>query len=604
MRYTGGEIVVQYLMKEQVPYVLGIPGHGCLGLFDAIKKSDEAGDIRYLQVKHEQSAVHMADGYYRVTGEPLAVLTSIGPGGLNTSIGLANAYVDSSACMVIAGDAHTHMRGVGVLQEIERSQDSNFLRALEPVTKRCWRVEAIEQLPKIMQRSFNYMVTGRRGPVVVSLPMDIQAESMETVLPNPSWHKSSSLTSGDEAVIAQAVARMKEAKRPVILVGGGVVSARAFQELLELAELWGAAVVTTVMGKSAFPEDHTLYGWHAGSKGTTVGNTLCSKADVVLALGVRFVDQTTSSYRKGVSFSFPDSTLIHVDKDYHEIGKNYPANIGIVGDLKLIIRQLIDFYKWKARCKPNYEDAEYTKEILALKEAWFSSLRAFRQVKMDKITISQLIDEMQKTLPDETIMVTSSGNSQAQIFQEYCFKKPLTHISAGGFSTMGFAYPAALGVKLGKPDTPVIAVVGDGDFMMTMQELATAVQYNIPVIVMVVNNQGWMAIKDLQMAVYGEDRAFGNDFVKEDGTLYSPDFRVIAEAFGMDGQQISKMEEVAPALKKALDLSKPALIQVDLCREFPYSGGNAVGWWDVPVPTYLSERRERYEAARSEEVIM
>lgn len=600
MRYTGGEIVVEYLKKENVPYILGIPGHGCLGLFDAIKKADEAGDMKYLQVKHEQSAVHIADGYFRVTGEPLAVFTSIGPGALNTSIGLANAYVDSSAALVLTGDAHTHMRGVGVLQEIERDQDSNFLKAMEPLTKRCWRVESLQQLPKIMQRSFNQMLTGRKGPVLVSLPMDIQADSIDTQIPEPQSRKTMSKPCADHAYIQQAVELMQTAKKPVILVGGGVVSARAFDELLDLAEKWGAAVVTTMMGKSAFPENHRLYGWHAGAKGTSIGNALCRQSDVILALGVRFADETTSSYKKGVSFSFPESKLIHVDMDANEIGKNYPSSVGIIGDIKPVLKQLSQAY---GEGKDLDKDS-YVKEIKVLKDKWLKALQDFRDVKHDLVTISQFIKEMNNTIPSNSIVVTSSGNSQAQIFQEYCFTEPMTNLSAGGFSTMGFAFPAALGAKLGKPSVPVIAVVGDGDFMMTMQEMATAAQYNIPVVLVVLNNMGWLAIKDLQMAVYGEERAFGNDFEDVNGQLYTPDFTAMAGAFGIEAKKISQLEEVSTALQEAIGSNKPYLIEVEVCREFPYSGGNAVGWWDVPVPTYLEKQRKAYEGARQGEDIL
>lgn len=589
MAYTGGQIIMEYLKKEEVPYILGIPGHGCLGLFDAVKEAQEKQDIQYLQVKHEQSAVHMADGYYRATGEPLAVFTSIGPGALNTSIGLANAYVDSIPVLVLTGDAHTHMRGVGVLQEIERHKDSDFLSAMEPITKRCWRVESLMQLPKIIQRSFNYMLTGRKGPVVVSLPMDVQSDAIETPIPEPSRRRTDTVCSGDMEAIEQAAKLMESAKRPVIIAGGGVSSSGAFEEIKELAEKWGAAVVTTMMGKSCFPENHPQYAWHAGAKGTSIGNEICRKADVVLALGVRFADETTSSYKKGVSFSFPETKLIHVDMDPHEIGKNYPCHVGILGDIKKVLGQLVKAYN------KGPVSSTYLEEIISLRQDWKTYLQSFRSKNFSNITLSQFIGEMNNVLPDESILVTSSGNSQAQIFQEYCTTKPKTHISAGGFSTMGFAFPAAMGVKLGKPDTPVIAVVGDGDFMMTMQELSTAVQYNIPVVIVLINNQGWLAIKDLQMAVYGEDRAFGNDFIDHKGELYSPNYQDIAKGFGMKSIKISKKEEVKNAFEEAIGYGAPVLIEVDVCREYPYSGGNAMGWWDVPVPTYLEEERKQYE---------
>lgn len=600
LKLTGGEIVIKYLKKEGVPYILGIPGHGCLGLFDAVKDAHEKGDLKYIQVKHEQVAVHIADGYFRISGKPLAVFTSIGPGALNTAVGLGTAYVDSSAVLVISGDTHVHMKGVGVLQEIERYQDSNFIRALEPLTKRSWRVESIFQLPKIMQRAFNQMLSGRSGPVVLALPMDIQAEAIETELPNPDLRRTVSKPAGDPKYIDKAIELMRNAKRPVILAGGAALRSKSSAQLQEMAELWGAAVVTTLAGKSAFPENHPLYGFHTGSKGTTIGLELCRTADVILALGTRFADETTCSYKDGVSFSFPKTKLIHVDIDAGEIGKNYGCDVGIIGDLTNVLNQLVDEYKKKICDKKNFMDKEYTKEILSLKEKWYKYLKDVRSVKLDKITISQLIGELNNCLPEDTIISTSSGNTQSQLFQEYCFKKPNTNLTTGGFSTMGWAMPAAIGAKLAKPESPVVALMGDGDFMMVMQELSTLAQYNIPVIVVMANNCGWMAIKDLQLDVLGENRIFGNDFIK-DGKVYTPDFKTIAEGFGIYSQKISQMEEVSSAIENALKFGGPAFIEVELYREQPYTGGESFGWWDVPIPAYLEERRKKYESNKKSE---
>lgn len=592
MRLTGGEIVLKYLEKEKVPYILGIPGHGCLGLFDAVKEAHESGGIKYIQVKHEQAAVHIADAYYRISGNPLAVFTSIGPGALNTAIGMGTAYVDSSAVLLLTGDTHVHMKGVGVLQEIERYQDSNFIRALEPLSKRSWRVESVAQLPRIMKRAFNLMQNGRSGPVTIAMPMDVQAHELETDIPEGK-DILAERPAGNAAAIAEAISMMKEAKKPVILVGGGALRAACSEELKELAELWGGAVVSTLAGKSAFPEDHPLYGFHTGSKGTPVGTQLCREADVILALGTRFADETTSSYKDGRSFSFPSTKLIHVDMDPNELGKNYRCDIGILGDLTLVLRQLISEYKEKIS-KNGYENNDYTNHILELKEKWAEYLERIRSVKFDKVTISQLIGELNRCLPEDTIIATSSGNTQAQLFQEYCFKIPGTNLTTGGFSTMGWALPAAIGAKLAKPETPVVAFMGDGDFMMIMQEMSTLAQYRIPVVVIMANNCGWMAIKDLQADVLGEERTFGNDWEK-DGEIYTPDFHTIAESFGIYSQRVSKKEEIADAVRKALDTNAPAFIEVEVHRDYPHSGGKAFGWWDVPIPTYLEDRRAKYE---------
>ena len=599
MKLTGGEIVVDYLIKEKVPYIAGIPGHGCLGLVDALMKRKK--DISVIQVRQEMSAVHLADGYYRITGKPLAVFTSIGPGAINTAIGLATAYVDSTAVLALTGNTHVHMFGRGVLQEIERTHSANFPRVLEPIVKRYWQAVSVEQLPHIMQRAFSQMLTGRRGPVLIDLPMDVQADSADVKLPDPGDRKCAMRVKADPSAIEEAAALLNAARRPVILAGGGVNTAEAWDELKTLAEYLGAAVVTTMMGKGCFPENHQLYGWHAGSKGTTVGNTLCSRADVLLAVGCRFADETASSYRCGTSFAIPPTKLIHVDIDAGEIGKNYPVEVGVVGDAKTVLADLLNAIVQSAP-RRGRKKAEYLKEVRALQKKWLATVARMQNAKRTPPTISRVLKELRDELPEEAIVACSSGNVQAQILQEFPFTRPRTLLTTGGFSTMGWALPAAMGAKLARPDVPVVAAIGDGDFLMTMQEMATAVQYDIPVVVFLVDNAGWLAIKDLQMAAYGEDHGYACDFEK-DGKPFSPDFKKIAEAFGCHAERATKAEQIRPALRRALKSGKPAVVHVDVNRKYPHSGSPATGWWDVPIPAYLKDRRKAYEKARKEEVL-
>ncbi|HGE71456.1 TPA: thiamine pyrophosphate-binding protein [Candidatus Poribacteria bacterium] len=598
MQLTGGEIIAEYLIKEKVPYIVGIPGHGILGVVDALKERQDK--IKTLMVRHEQSAVHLADGYYRVTGQPLAVFTSIGPGAINTAIGVATAYVDSTAVLVITGDTHTHMFGKGVLQEIERQHNSNFPRIMEPIVKRYWQVTDVAQLPHIMQRAFGYMMTGRRGPVLISMPMDVQCDSADVEIPEPEERKPMGRILPDPKAIDKAVKLLARSKRPVILAGGGVIASDACNELRQLAELLDSAVVTTMMGKSAFPENHPLYGWHTGSKGTTCGNKLTSSADVLLAVGCRFADETTSSYKHGVSFSIPPTELIHIDIDENEIGKNYPCKVGIVADAKSALSQIIEGLKSTSMDDRRF----YAMEIKRLVSEWFDSMREFREYEGTPTTISRMLVEIRDFLDDDAIVVSSSGNTQAQILQEFPFYMPRTCLTTGGFSTMGFTVPASIGAKLAYPNRQVIGILGDGDFMMTMQELSTAVQYGVPIVIVIANNMGWISIKDLQTAVYGADRTFATDFVKPDGSIYSPDFKAIASAFGCFAQRVENGDDIKPALEKAFESGKTSVIEVIVERNFPFSGGKVAGWWDVPVPTYLRERREKYERERSEEKLI
>ena len=597
-KLTGGQIIVETLIREGVPYIVGIPGHGTLGLSDALIGQDR---LKVLQVRHEQAAVHLADGYYRVAGVPLAVFTSIGPGAMNTVIGVASCYVDSIPVLVLTGNSHTHMAGRGVLQEIERKRDADSLAVFEPIAKRIWRPTGVERLPRILQRAFAEMLTGRRGPVVVDLPMDVQCDSTEVALGDPHTYRPSGPVLPDPDLIVKAGGLLDGAERPVIVAGGGVIAAKAWDELRGLAEFLGAPVVTTMMGQGAFPEDHPLSVFHGGSKGTTCGNRLIARADVLLAVGMRFADESTSSYRHGATYAIPPTRLIHLDLDPTEIGKNYPVEVGIVADARAGLAALLEWLQTLRVSETlRVSSSDYLAEIQQLREEWLAQVRELAASDHTPITISRLIAELRAFLDRDAIVVTSSGNTQAQWFQEAMVYEPKTSLTTGGFSTMGWTVPAALGAKLAAPDCQVVGLVGDGDFLMTAQELATAVQYDIPAVYVVANNVGWIAIRDLQAAVYGEERAIGAEFLKE-GEPVSPDLTALARAFGCYAERVSAPDEVRPALERAFAAGGPAVVEVTVERTYPLSGSPAVGWWDVPVPTYLAEQRARYERERAEE---
>lgn len=601
MRLTGGEIIVETLCRWGVPYAVGIPGHGCLGLQDAfIGRTDRIGII---QPKQEMAAVHIADGYFRMTGDPLMVFTSIGPGAANTVIGAATCYVDSTAALIVTGATHTYMRGRGVLQEIERNLPSNFPRILEPVVKKWWQPHNPKVLPTIMRRAFMTMLNGRKGPVSIDLPMDVQAESADVKLTEKPKRLSRTKMLGDVDDIDRAVRLLLTAERPVILAGGGVLLSEAWNELKMLAEHLGIPVATTWQGKGAFPNDHQLSAWLPGSKGTHVGNHFCSSADVILAVGARFADETTSSYRHGVSFSIPPAKLIHVDIDPIEIGKNYPVEIGIQGDAKAVLDQMLACAMDLVDAA-EYKDSAYFKELRNWRKRWDRHLARHRHEDKDPPTISSVLHKIRGAIDRDAIVVTSSGNVQAQVLQEFPFYHPKTNLTTGGFSTMGWAYPAAMGAKLACPDHQVLALVGDGDFMMTMQEMSTAVQHDIPVVVVVFNNMGWQAITDLQIDALGKDRVVNTEFLDKKGKPYSPDFAAAAKSFGLHSQKVRKASRVPAALDKAFKSGKPALVEIIVNRQHPYSGSPAVGWWDVPIPTYLKQKRKAYEKQRKSEKLV
>ena len=583
--HTGGEIAAKYLVREGVPYLAGIGGHGIMPFLDAF--IDQKDRIEIIQVRHEQAATHLADGYYRASGKPLAVFTSLGPALCNATIGIATAFVDSSAMVVFSGEAHTYMFGVGTLQEIERTQSADAFSITRPITKRVWRVTRVEELPRVINAAFRVATTGRPGPVHVILPMDVQADAADIEIPDPVKHKPFGRIRGDPDQVKKAAELLVTAERPVILAGGGVILSGAHAEVIRLAEYLGAAVVTTMMGKGAIPEDHPLCAFYTGAKATTCGNKLTRDADVILAVGCRFADETTSSYKPGVSFNVPPTKLIHVDIDPNEIGKNYPVEVGIVGDANITLRDIINTLKTMME-KKKYQELPYFKRILRVKREWEAKLAPLQKSNKIPMTLSRVLLEIRKALERNAIVVGAAGHAQAQLFQEFPIYEPRTHLSSGGFSTMGWCIPATQGAKLAKPDRQVLGLCGDGDFLMTCQELATAVQYNIPVVYCVTNNYGWLSIRDLQIDVYGKDRAFASEFrMQKNGELYNPDFVKLAESFKCYSERIETPEEVAPGLERAFKSGKPAVLEIPVQHKYPFSEGVFAGWWDVPVPAYL-----------------
>ncbi|MBL8132263.1 MAG: thiamine pyrophosphate-binding protein [Anaerolineae bacterium] len=601
MRLTGSEIITEILAQEKVPYVIGISGHGNLALVDAFRRARDR--MRLIMPRHEQAAVHIADGYFRAKGSPLAVFTSIGPGATNTAIGLATAYVDSIPVLQFVGETHVHMRGTGVLQEIERQRWSDLPAMFEPVAKRVWRIDNASQVPRAMGQAFNTMLTGRPGPVVLTLPMDVQAQTIdvEPALADSPRRRPHNRINGDAAALDAAAALLIHARRPVIVVGGGVILSGAEAEVRALAEHLGACVVTSMQGKSAFPEDHPLYAWHMGTNATTCGNAMTANADVLIAVGMRFADKATCSYKPGESFSIPPTKLIHIDIDPYEIGKNYPVEVGIVGDAQAVLASLVERVRALTPAR-DWAAAPYTNEIRARVSAWLASLRPLNESSQTPVTMGRAIAEVRRVLPMNGMVLTSSGNVQAQLYQEMPFSEPRTYISAGGFSTMGWAYPAAMGAKLAAPERPVVAMVGDGDFLMTFQEIATAVQYGIPVVAIVLNNQGWQAIRDLQEIAYGEGAAYGSMFEQEQEPI-TPHLADAARAFGAHAARVTHPDEIGPALQAALASEAPAVVEIMVDTQRGTSGGQAPGWWDVPVPGYYADRRARYDQEKSEERI-
>jgi acetolactate synthase-1/2/3 large subunit len=595
-RLSGAQIVVEYLARQRVPYVAGIPGHGSWTLTDALL--DRADAIRTLQVMHEQSAVHLADGFYRASGRPILAFTSIGPGATNTVVGMATAYVDSTAVALMTGSTHTHMRGHAVLQEVERRHAADNPRIFEPIVKEWWQPSRVDELPFVLHRAWNQMLSGRPGPVLLDLPMDVQADSADVVLPDPDQREARDGPRPAADDVERAARLMAEADRPVIVAGGGVIGADASGELVALAERLDAPVVTTWMGKGAIDETHPLAAQTIGDTGSTVGNAMAASADVVLAVGCRFTDWSTSSYRAGVTFAIPPTKLIQLDVDAREIGKNYPVEVPLLGDARAGLRDLLEALGPRGEAGAQ-RSTPYLAELADRREAWAAQVEVKSGSDAVPMTMARAVREIQAaTRPDATV-VTGAGLPQGMVKQRWVTRVPRSHITSGGFSTMGFTLPAAIGAQLAEPNRQVLAICGDGDFLQTMQELATVAMLGTPVCTVILDNSGWISIKGGQQAFFG--RTAVTDFIGRDGLPYSPDYGAIGRAFGVASASVDQPGEVRPAVERALASGEPAIIHVRVARDLAVAGPDKTGWWDVPIPEYHPQQRAAQDVGRVEE---
>jgi len=601
MRLTVGQLIGKALRAYGVPYVTGLPGHGNWSMIDAF--NDPVSRLPFVQVMHEQSAVHIADAHYRVTGQPIAACTSIGPGATNTIIGLATAHCDSTALLLITGSAATHMRGHGVMQELDRFASPDFPHIVAPVTKRSFDVIRADQVPFVLHRAWNAMMTGRPGPVHMELPLDVQVETTDVDVADLDKRLPLGKPRADAQAIEAAINLLLTARRPCIVAGGGAISANATPELTMLVEKLGIPVVFTWNGKGAIAEDNPMCAGTAGWPGSVPGNETAANADVVMSLGCRFTDWSSSSYRKGVTFSIPDSKLIQVDIDPREIGKNYPAEVGIAADCRLVLADILAGISEGQARKAREARTSYLGGVEVLKKKWEERLERRRSYNGMPTTMLRTLRELRRVLPRHGIVTVGSGHPQSTTKQAFPVYEPRTHITSGSFSSMGFALPAAIGAKLARPDAPVVCIIGDGDFMMCVQELAVCAMYDIPVVFLILNNSGYISIRDGQNHLMG--RQIGSEFQRHDGDgrPYSVDFAGLAKSFGFEvAAKVQAADEIGSTIQRALDSNAPALVEVPITRDVSVAAAEVVGWWDFPIlPSASDAVKADYKAGYAAE---
>ena len=544
-KMKGSQAIVASLEAEGCDTLFGFPGGVVIPLYDALY---DAAHLRHILVRHEQGAVHAADGYARATGKVGVCLATSGPGATNLITGIANAYLDSIPIVAITGQVRADLIGTDAFQE------ADVTGITLPIVKHSYLVQSAAEIPRVIHEAFHIASTGRPGPVVIDVPVTALLGELTYKAPD-SLHLAGykPTVKGHVKQIRAAAQAILEAERPVLYVGGGVISAGASDELHALADLIQAPVTTTLMGLGAFDERLPLSLGMLGMHGTVPANYAVHECDVLIGIGVRFDDRVTG---KLSAFAPQARTIIHIDVDPAEIGKNVEPSIPIVGDARHVLAALLAELQ-KAELVPGR-----TAPWLAKIAAWQGEFRLhYEQPAAEGVVAPQfVIQEIERVTGGEAVIVTDVGQHQMWSTLYFDYRFPRQWISSGGLGTMGFGLPAAIGAKLGRPDKTVIDVSGDGGFQMTMQELATAVNYDIPVVVCILNN-GYLG-----MVRQWQD-LFWNKRYSQTCIAVQPDFVMLAEAFGAKGLRVTEPEHVGEALREAIDSGRPTVIDFKISPE-------------------------------------
>ena len=550
--------IVRYLEARDVAHVFGLCGHTNIALLAAMEKSDA---ISFVNVRHEQIAAHAADGYARATQRTGVVLTHLGPGLTNAATGVANAALDSIPLVVIAGDVPTHYFGKHPHQEINLHADAAQHEIYRPFVKRAWRVDQPHLIAEVLDKAFTLAESGRPGPVLVDVPMDVFSAEVDVALFDRVIGNTRSLSkpSLDEAVAERIVRSLLDAERPVLYVGGGVVASGAAAELAEFAGLLSLPVAHSLMGKGAVPDDSPLVLGMTGFWGTAFTNEATRTADWILALGTRFAEADSSSWYAEYTFDIPATKLMQVDIDPAELGRNYPLEIGALADLKAALNVLV---RTARRLAPGGVDRGELLARIAADRAAVKRQNADAQASDAwPMRPERILSETREVLPADAIITTDVGWNKNGVGQQFDILTPGTFLTPGGFATMGFGAPAAVGAKIARPDRVVVSLVGDGGFGQNPAVLATAREENVPVVWVVMNNNAFGTIAGLEKAAF--DTTYGTVFGTADDPMYT-DFAAIAEAYGVTGIKVESAAAFKPALERAIALGRPVVIDVSM----------------------------------------
>jgi acetolactate synthase-1/2/3 large subunit len=527
MKKTGAQVLVESLLAQGVDTIFGYPGGAALPIYDALYDAD----IKHYLTRHEQGAAHAADGYARASGKPGVCLATSGPGATNLVTGIANAYMDSIPMVAFTGQVATSLLGKDSFQE------ADITGITLPITKHNYMVKDVEELGQTIKEAFHIATTGRPGPVLVDVPKDVSSAVTEYEDSGPVHLPGySPACKPDPQQVSRAVRAIEEAERPVIYAGGGVVNSGAHGELKALAEKMLMPVATTLMGLGGFPGDHPLSVGMLGMHGSKYANYAISECDLLVAVGVRFDDRVTGKLE---SFA-PNARVIHIDIDPAEIGKNVRVDIPVVGDVKICLKEILE------KLEPRVQSA------------WNGTINKWKKeyplgyTENGRIKPQQVIQEICKITQGKARIATEVGQHQMWAAQYYTFSRPRSFISSGGLGTMGFGFPAAIGVQVACPGETVFDIAGDGSFQMNIQELATVVNYNLPVKVAILNNGYLGMVRQWQELFFNRRYSYTE--------MNNPEFSKVAEAYGAVGIKITSPSDIRPALEHALSVDRPVVM--------------------------------------------
>jgi acetolactate synthase-1/2/3 large subunit len=536
----GGEAIIKSLKEQGVDTIFGYPGGQTIPFYDMLYDSD----LKHILVRHEQGAVHAAEGYARASGKVGVCVATSGPGATNLVTGIADAFMDSTPLIAITGQVPVHLIGNDAFQE------ADIVGITMPVTKHSYQAKSANEIPSIIKSSFEIASTGRPGPILIDVPKNVQegeiTEYVDDLISTPGYNPT---IKGNIKQVKKAAELIKMSKKPMILAGGGVIISGASHELDILSNLINAPVMTTLMGKSAIPEDQDNCLGMLGMHGREVSNLSVNKSDLLIAVGCRFSDRTTGKLDEFI----PNTKVIHIDIDPAEIGKNVDVDVPIVGDAKNILGSIVDEL---SGFKSNNDSMNWFNNILECKNSFIPRV----SYNSTPLMPQEIFKEINASVTPDTILTADVGLNQMWAAHFYDSTKPRTFITSGGLGTMGFGFPAAIGAKVAMPDNPVLSIVGDGGFLMVNQELATIKEYDIPVIVAILNNRKLGMVYQWQNLLYDQR-------LSETDMGNTPDFVKLAESYGVAGQRITDTEETGKAVSKAIKDNESIVLDIVIKKD-------------------------------------